>query len=157
MGLTLNSGGLSLNLGSGLSLTGDDDDNTLSMGGGGPDEDENPLEGVDIEAEAAGEIGEALRKFKERAQAADQRFVDNTDSEFWFCIGFQNRAQKEEFLTKLGLIDLGDKYLDGVEVARALGIKLETPMPEMPKFGHDTRLEILSPEFGEGYKLPGMK
>lgn len=80
--------------------------------------------------------------------------MDNTDSEFWFCIGFQNRAQKDEFLTKLGIMELGDKYLDGVEVAKTLGIKMETPMPEMPNFGHDARLEILSPGFGEPYRLP---
>ncbi|TXH52465.1 MAG: hypothetical protein E6Q97_16080 [Desulfurellales bacterium] len=78
-------------------------------------------------------VSETLRRFKERAKAEDQRFVDNTDSEFWIAIGFQNRAQKEEFLQKTGISRLGDKYLDGMAVAALLGVELTTPIPKIPK------------------------
>jgi hypothetical protein len=105
------------------------------------DDEENPLLGMDIETEAKADISEALRLFKERAAAANQRFVDNTDSEHWVAICFQNRAQKEEWLRETGLIDLGDKYLDGVAVARLMKRPLKTPTPPIPKFGHDKKLE----------------
>lgn len=108
-----------------------------------------------IEAESAEEISEALKAFRDAAAAADRRFMDNTDSEYWFCVGFQNRAQKEEFLKKLGLFDHGDKYLDGVYVAQKLGITLETPTPQMPRFGHDVKLARLAPDLDEPYPKRG--
>lgn len=111
----------------------------------------NPFSGVDIEAEAEVELSEALRAFKERAAQADQRFLDNTDSEYWVAIGFQNRAMKEEFLRKLKLIEIGDKYLDGMEVAKVLGIQLETPIPAMPRFGHDRKLHEYAQPLDEPY------
>lgn len=70
------------------------------------------------------ELSATLKAFKERAKAEEKRRVDATDSEFWVCVVFQNREQKEEFLTKLGLIADGDKYLDGQRVADAVGVEL---------------------------------
>lgn len=86
------------------------------------------------------EVSEVLRRFKEAAAGAERRFVDNTDSEYWICLGFQNRAQKEDFLRLSGLIALGDKYLDGVEVAKVLGVQLTVETPPMPKFKIDRKL-----------------
>lgn len=95
---------------------------------------------VDIEQEAANEINEVLTAFKNRAEREDQRFVDATDSEYWVAICFQTRDQKEEFLQKLGLLEMGDKYLDGMRVAHKLGVKLESRVPPLPQLRNDWRL-----------------
>ena len=78
-----------------------------------------------LEEEAKEEISETLRAFKDRNAAEQKRRLEATDSEFWCALCFETRAQKEEFLTKLGLMALGDKYLDGRLVAAKLGIILE--------------------------------
>jgi hypothetical protein len=70
--------------------------------------------------------------FQERAKDEEQRFRDATDSEYWVAITFQSRAQKEEFLRALGLLELGDKYLDGEVVAAQLGLELKSPRPKWP-------------------------
>lgn len=90
-----------------------------------------------LEDEARAEIDAVARGFRERGKAEAARFRDNTDSEYWVCMGFQSREQKEEFLGALGLLAHGDKYLDGLKVAKALGIDLKTEVPPMPKFRVD--------------------
>ena len=45
-----------------------------------------------------------------------KRFTAATDSEYWFAVCFESRAQKETFLDALGWLDLGDKYLDGIDL-----------------------------------------
>jgi len=92
------------------------------------------------EAAPGAEISETLRRFKERAKAEDKRFVDNTDSEYWICVGFQSREQKEEFLRLTGIDRLGDKYLDGMKVAGLLGVELATTIPPVHKFKIDKKL-----------------
>lgn len=44
------------------------------------------------------------------------------DSEFWCCFYFQSRAQSEAFTNAIGVSS--DKYVDGLEAARLLGIEL---------------------------------
>lgn len=77
---------------------------------------------ADLDALSAG--------FRARAKDENQRFRLATDSEYWTCICFQTREQKEAFLAALKLIEFGDKYLDGQVVAKALGIDL--PKAEVP-------------------------
>lgn len=38
---------------------------------------------------------------------------------------FDCREEKERFLQRAGLMDIGDKYLDGREVANRLAIELD--------------------------------
>jgi len=93
--------------------------------------DVHTLEG--FEEEAAQDIPVLLSGFKQRAREEEQRLLDAVDSEYWVAVCFQTRAQKEEFLRKLGLLELGDKYLDGMEVAGVLGVELDARVPEMPR------------------------
>ena len=75
---------------------------------------------VDSEVElSALEIGIKARKKAER-----DRFRQATDSEYWFAVCFNNRAEKDAFLTATGLMVHGDKYLDGRVVAAAIGLDL---------------------------------
>ena len=88
----------------------------------------NPL-GFDMEQAPREEMNAILQGFKSRSEREDQRVLDATDSEYWVALCFQTREQKEEFLTKLRLLDLGDKYIDGMKAATVLGIKLESRIP----------------------------
>lgn len=78
----------------------------------------------DYEQDAKIELSETLKGFKARAKAEAERFKVATDTEYWACLCFQTREQKEHFLKALSLISIGDKYLDGQEVARVLGVEL---------------------------------
>ncbi len=41
------------------------------------------------------------KSFRERMGAENKRFRDMCDTEYWCCICFTSRAQKEEFLASL--------------------------------------------------------
>lgn len=77
-----------------------------------------------LEAESAAELNEYQLAFKARAKAEEKRFELATDSEYWTCLCFQSREQADVFAAAMGGITPGEKYVDGVQVARALGIKL---------------------------------
>lgn len=68
--------------------------------------------------------------FRQRAKDEGKRFMEATDSEYWCCLCFQTREQKEAFLTALQLIQFGDKYLDGQLVAKQLGVPI--PAADVP-------------------------
>lgn len=53
-----------------------------------------------------------------------RKLVEPTDSEYWFAIAFPLRDDKDSFLAEYGLRKLGDKYLNGMAVARKLGGEL---------------------------------
>ena len=79
-------------------------------------------------AEAQKQISDILKKFKEQKKSEAKTYWDNVDSEYWFCLCFQTRQQKDDFLEAMKWDRFGDKYLDGVEVAQAMKIPLgETP------------------------------
>lgn len=81
----------------------------------------------DIEADSKAEMKTLKESFEGSDSArqfrnARKQHADRTDSEYWFCVCFQSREQKEEFLRKAGLFEHGDKYLNGEFVADKLGI-----------------------------------
>lgn len=91
----------------------------------------DPLASVDytgnLAEDAATELDALAIGFRERTKREDERFRLATDSEYWFAVCFKTRADKEAFLAAARLMPLGDKYLDGYAVARALGIPMPTP------------------------------
>ena len=94
----------------------------------------------ELEADCAEEVNEVLEGFKARAKNENARLLEATDSEHWFAVCFQTREMKEEFLRKMDLLKLGDKYLDGLKVAKKLGVALESPVPpnrKITKFKSD--------------------
>ncbi|XVV05344.1 hypothetical protein ACQPW3_08110 [Actinosynnema sp. CA-248983] len=95
----------------------------------------DPLAGVeytgDLATDAATELDAVAQGFRDRTKREDERFRLATDSEYWFAVCFKTRADKEAFLAAARLMPIGDKYLDGYAVARALGI----PMPTEPAEG----------------------
>jgi hypothetical protein len=78
----------------------------------------------DPEVDTNAELKALHAAFRKGAQNEEKRFLSATDSEFWCCICFQTREQKEAFLAALNLLQFGDKYLDGQLVAEQMGVSL---------------------------------
>lgn len=78
------------------------------------------------EIDSKADLDEVQKSFRERIKMENERFQNTTDSEYWFAVCFQTREQKEAFLKAMNLFLIGDKYLDGVEVAKQLGINIPT-------------------------------
>lgn len=92
-------------------------------------DDENPLDNIDftgdIEVDAREEQSEALKAVIAHRKSMLEDWRVTVDTEFWIAVCFQSRAQKEEFLEKANLSELGDKYLDGLKVAEILGVDVQ--------------------------------
>lgn len=83
----------------------------------------------DAETDSANDLTEIQSGFRKRAADESNRFALATDSEYWACICFQTREQKEHFLAALDILKFADqstggRYLDGQEVAKQLGVTL---------------------------------
>lgn len=96
-----------------------------------------PLTG-NAETDSAADLDAVQAGFRERAKDDKSRKALATDTEFWACLCFQTRAQKEAFLSALKLLDLGDKYIDGLDAAQRLGIDLPD---ERPPYHDTTRID----------------
>lgn len=95
--------------------------------------EESPLGDIeytgDIEADAAAEFGVVESEFRKRNADEKARFQKATDSEYWCCLCFQDRAQAQAFALAIGM-DPAAKYMDGQQVAERLGIKIPpSPVP----------------------------
>lgn len=62
--------------------------------------------------------------FQQRSDREKQRYQDVTDSEYWVAVCFESRDQKEEFLKATGLLQDGDKYISGPDLAAHFGVPL---------------------------------
>lgn len=65
-----------------------------------------------------------MEAVRQQWRANLRKQMNRYDTEHWICISFIDRDEKEAFLRALGLLDLGDKYLDGAAVARRLQVAL---------------------------------
>lgn len=69
-------------------------------------------------SEAKGMRESFIAKRKEVAAS----YVDRLDTEYWFAVVFVDREHKERFLKHFGLIEYGDKYIDGDEALINMGL-----------------------------------
>lgn len=74
-----------------------------------------------LEHDSRAELDALAEGFRSRRDQEVLRFKDATDSAYWFAVCFRTRADKEAFLQSIGATRLGDKYLDGHQLARVLG------------------------------------
>lgn len=69
---------------------------------------------------------------KKTLREADKKYAEHrktvSGSEFWCCLIFETQEQKNAFIAAMGWALFGDKYLNGLLVARKQGIDLgDTP------------------------------
>ncbi len=108
--------GCAVAFGGGLSFGG------LGFGGKTPDPLADVTYSGDLEADCLSEL-EALHECFVAA-ASPVKLVEPTDSDVWFVIAWPDRDGKDEFINRCGLRKFGDKYMDGVAVAKKLGVNL---------------------------------
>lgn len=91
-----------------------------------------------LEEQCLEELGEVETSFRERMKAENKRFQDMCDTEYWCCICFTSRAQKEEFLQSLEY-DGDEKYIEGKEFARAVKRPIKTADLKFAKIGKGSK------------------
>lgn len=65
-----------------------------------------------------------LTEFQKALKAENASYALRNDSNYWACLWFDTREQKEAFLNAMGWMQFGNKYLDGQEIAKEMGIRL---------------------------------
>lgn len=136
-------------------------DDDLDFSGGDVTFDEtpevasDPFAGVqytgDVETDAKKEISALLAGFQQRAAAEEKRRRQATDSEFWFCVCFPTREEKDAFLRAIDMFEHGDKYLDGMKLAKKLGIdNLPASGVTFPDPRIDPKFAALARDMGKG-------
>ncbi|MDV8024955.1 hypothetical protein [Rhodococcus sp. IEGM 1330] len=78
-----------------------------------------------LEEDSTAEVAALQQGLSGHAKEWAAKFKTMNDSEFWCAFCFESRAHKERFLQLLSLSELGDKYLDGHEAAKRLGLELD--------------------------------
>lgn len=110
---------------------------------------DSPLEKVPVTGNAEKDVAAQLNAFQEEAKKSLRNeiatFEAMFETEYWFCVCFQSRDQKEAFLDHLGLIEHGDKYLDGYVVAE----KLKVPLPPAVPISAENKINKTWLEFVE--------
>lgn len=90
---------------------------------------ENSAEG--LQASSDQEVSDMMASIRENRKNNAERFRDIESGEFWFCVCFQSRSQKDKFIADLlkkyapNKDDFGNKYVSGLELADMLGIPVE--------------------------------
>lgn len=70
------------------------------------------------------EISEVLRRIKEEKRARGEQYRLITDPNFYLVLCFQSRGQRDEFIEKAKWGSLGYPYIDGLKLARLLGVDI---------------------------------
>lgn len=95
----------------------------------------------DVEAIADREVSDMMRMIKENRKNNAERFRDVEAGEFWCCVCFQSRSQRDEFIVKLlekfaprlDIDTFGSKYVSGLDLAEMLGIAITPIILEVKK------------------------
>lgn len=104
--------------------------------------DVDPLADLPLTNDFQSDVNAEADLMKQALREADKRnrvdWLLKNDTEYWFCVVFEDRNQKEQFLTALNWLMMGDKYLDGTLLARQMNIplkksKLRDEKPNMRK------------------------
>lgn len=82
-----------------------------------PVDDDEPVNLADEAEETVDEFKADMAREKAGIEFAN-------DTEYWCAIVFETREQKDAFLEALKLSRIGDKYLNGLRVAEAIGVSL---------------------------------
>lgn len=92
------------------------------------DPEDNPLDDVeypgDIVGDSAAELDALKAGFRERIAAENDRYRRATDVSYWSAVCFESVEQRDRFWDVIGIPDVG-QYVDGLELARKLGIELD--------------------------------
>lgn len=116
-------------------------------------EDEgDPMEAVeyrdnDLEHNADAEMSEVVRQIRDEKRIKFDRFRVSRDPDYWLALCFQSREQRDEFLRLAKWDAIGGRFVNGLDVARRLGIDIQSidlsPLPMRGKPKKYTREEVI--------------
>jgi hypothetical protein len=78
-----------------------------------------------IEVDSEVELNELQVAFREKAKAEKDMQVKNTDSEFWSCVVFKTKEQRDSFLKLLNINEEDAQYINGQKLIKALELRIE--------------------------------
>lgn len=78
-----------------------------------------------IENDCRAELSEVAAGFRKRAATESARKSAATDGDFYLCVIFASQEQVEAFLKATGVGKINDRFIDGREMARAMGVNLQ--------------------------------
>lgn len=88
----------------------------------------DPLEGLpdtgSVQENAKQELKAIQSHFKKSVQHEKRNISHRFDTEYWLCVVFEDRAQKQAFVKALGMLKEGDKYIDGRQLAHRFNIEI---------------------------------
>lgn len=76
------------------------------------------------------EMAEKKRFLRDQVAQQKAKLDAQRDTEHWFCVNAESRAQKDALLKAFGLYDTGDKYLSALDVAALIASLLDAPDEE---------------------------
>ena len=84
------------------------------------------------------QVAHKTEGFVERAKAEQKRFDMVTDTNYYAVLCFETQEQRDEFfdaLSSRGLVPpkRGNRYVNGLEVAKAIGVEIKSPRVTWPK------------------------
>ena len=82
-------------------------------------------EGLDPQGMVEHELSEALLRIKAEKAARREQYRVMTDPNFYLVVCFQSTLQRDEFIEKAGWTDLGFPYMDGLRLARQMGVDVQ--------------------------------
>jgi len=106
------------------------------------EEDGDPLEDVEydevnLETSANDEMSEILRQIKADKKARYDRWRVALDSRYYVVLCFQSYDQRQEAIEKLGWSVHWDRFINGLDVCRRLGVDVTPieiePLPQRGK------------------------
>jgi len=100
-----------------------------------------PISETDTEAIANREVDDMMTLIRENRKNNAEHFRDIEAGEFWSCVCFQSRSQRDDFIVKLlekyspskDIDQFGAKYVSGLELAEMLGIPITPIILEVKK------------------------
>lgn len=87
---------------------------------------------AEVESGFLDDIKELHSAFRDKAQKENKRFMDVTNTDYYFCVCFRSQEQMKEFCKSVGL-DPQQIYIDGKEFARKIGRVVKSPDPVLPR------------------------
>ena len=100
-----------------------------------------PIDEADAETVTAQETSDMMTMIRENRKNNAEHFRDIESGEFWSCVCFQSRSQRDDFIVKLlekyaphlDIDRFGAKYISGLELAEMLGVSIEPIALEVKK------------------------
>lgn len=94
-----------------------------------------PINETDVEAIANQETDDIMTLIRDNRRSYAENFRDIEAGEFWSCVCFQSRSQRDEFIANMlakyaphtNIDKFGAKYISGLELADMLGVAI-TPI-----------------------------